>query len=93
MSYNETPNGYVEVKGVRYAYRVLGDDESEPPVVLLQHFTGTMDDWDPKLVEGLAKNRKVLVFDSAGVGRSKGTTPDSVAAMSSMPKRFSTHST
>jgi pimeloyl-ACP methyl ester carboxylesterase len=47
----------------------------------MQHFTGTIDGWDPLIVNGLAKNRLVIVFDNAGVARSGGTTPDNVAQM------------
>ena len=51
------------------------------PLVLMQHFTGTIDGWDPLIVNGLAKNRLVVVFDNAGVARSGGPTPDNVAQM------------
>ena len=51
------------------------------PLVLLQHFTGTLDGWDPLLVDGLARTRRVLPFDNVGVGSSSGTTPDNVAQM------------
>jgi pimeloyl-ACP methyl ester carboxylesterase len=47
----------------------------------MQHFTGTMDGWDPLVVNGLAKNRLVVVFDNAGVASSSGITPDNVAQM------------
>ena len=79
LRYNETPNQYVTIEGTRLAYRTLGTDTREPPLVLLQHFTGTMDDWDPEVVEGLARSRRVYVFDNAGVGASGGVTPDSIA--------------
>ena len=70
----------LEAGGIRYAYRRLGPTEGVP-LLLLQHFTGTMDMWDPDLVDGLASARPVILFDNAGVSRSSGTTPDSVAAM------------
>jgi pimeloyl-ACP methyl ester carboxylesterase len=79
--FTRTPNRYVEIKGVRYAYRTLGRSNNRTPLVLLQHFTGTMDDWDQALIEGLAKSRQVYVFDQAGVGASGGTTPDTIAPM------------
>lgn len=86
--YNETPNQYVLVDGVRFAYRTLGADTGEPPLVLLQHFTGTMDDWDPEVVEGLARGRRIYVFDNAGVGASEGATPDSLERMARDAERF-----
>ena len=79
--FTRTPNRYVEIKGVRYAYRTLGRSNNRTPLVLLQHFTGTMDDWDQALIEGLAKSRQVYVFDQAGIGASGGTTPDTIAPM------------
>jgi pimeloyl-ACP methyl ester carboxylesterase len=71
---------YVEAYRTQYAYRRLGPD-SGTPLVLLQHFTGTMDAWDPLVVNGLAADRPVIVFNNAGVGTSSGTTPDNVEQM------------
>lgn len=86
--YNETPNQYVAVNGKRIAYRTLGADAGGPPLVLLQHFTGTMDDWDPEVVEGLARGRRVYVFDNTGVGASEGVTPDSLERMAKDAEQF-----
>ena len=72
---------FVEVRGTKYAYRSVGNDVGNLPLIFLQHFTGTMDGWDPLVVNGLAKHRLVVVFDNAGVANSSGTTPDNVAQM------------
>lgn len=80
MTYMETPTEYVEVEGVRYAYRSLGNP-SGIPLVCLQHFTGTLDNWDPIIIDGLAKERKVVTIDNRGVGNSEGATPDNVLDM------------
>ncbi|MRW91471.1 alpha/beta fold hydrolase [Duganella sp. FT80W] len=72
---------YVDVSGVRTAYRRLGRAEGTP-LLLLQHFTGTMDNWDPAVVDALAARRPVILLDNAGVGASHGATPDNVDAMS-----------
>jgi pimeloyl-ACP methyl ester carboxylesterase len=74
------PTLYVDGGGIRFAYRRLGPADGIP-LVLLQHFSGNMDAWDPAVVNGLAIDRPVIVFDNAGVGRSTGQTPDSVEAM------------
>ncbi|ARO34351.1 alpha/beta hydrolase family protein (plasmid) [Rhizobium sp. NXC14] len=71
------PTRYVEAGGIRFAYRRLGPDTGTP-LILLQHFTGTMDAWDPAVVNALAADRTVVVFDNAGVGSSSGTVPDNV---------------
>jgi pimeloyl-ACP methyl ester carboxylesterase len=65
--------------GVDYAYRELGD--GAVPLVLLQHFRGNLDNWDPPLVDALATNRRIIVFDNVGVGGSSGVTPGTVAEM------------
>src|SRR4051812_307625 len=74
------PTRYVEGGGIRFAYRRLGP-ATGTPLVLLQHFSGNIDAWDPAVVNALAADRSVIVFDNAGVGRSTGQTPDNIAAM------------
>src|SRR6476661_4922924 len=64
---------------IEYAYRDLG--EGDVPLVLLQHFRGNLDNWDPALVDALAAERRVVTFDNAGVGATTGTTPNTVEAM------------
>jgi len=65
--------------GVDYAYRQVGEGTS--PLVLLQHFRGNLDNWDPALVDALARDRRVVTFDNAGVGGSTGTTPSTITQM------------
>jgi pimeloyl-ACP methyl ester carboxylesterase len=65
--------------GIDYAYRQVG--EGTPALVLLQHFRGNLDNWDPALVEALARDRRVVTFDNSGVGGSTGTTPSTIAQM------------
>ena len=80
QTYETTSTRFVEANSIRYAYRSFGK-ESGTPLVFLQHFRGTMDNWDPAVVNGLAKDRPVVLFDSAGIARSGGETPDNVAEM------------
>jgi hypothetical protein len=80
QTHETTPTRFVEADGIRYAYRSFGK-ESGVPLVFLQHFQGTMDNWDPAVVNGLAKDRPVVLFDNAGIARSGGETPDNVAEM------------
>jgi len=82
-----TQTGYVDAStqrvtagnGIEYAYRDLG--ESDVPLVLLQHFRGNLDNWDPALVDELAAERRVITFDNVGVGATTGTTPSTIEAM------------
>ena len=64
---------------IDYAYREIGN--GTPPLVLLQHFRGNLDNWDPALIDALAAGRRVVTFDNAGVGGSTGTTPSTVTQM------------
>jgi pimeloyl-ACP methyl ester carboxylesterase len=79
--YTKVPNQYIDVKGVKYAYRTIGTGE-DTPIVFFQHFLGTMDDWDSELIDSLAKTRRLIIFDNQGVAASNGKTPDSVKFMS-----------
>jgi pimeloyl-ACP methyl ester carboxylesterase len=81
------PTEFIEANGIRFAYRSFGD-KSGTPLVFLQHFSGTMDDWDPTVVNGLAKDRPVVVFDNTGVGKSSGKTPDNVLQMATDAVHF-----
>jgi pimeloyl-ACP methyl ester carboxylesterase len=66
--------------GVSYAYRATGDVDASP-LVLLQHFRGNLDNWDPALIDGLAGGRRVITFDNRGVAASSGATPSTIAQM------------
>jgi len=76
------PTQFVNAKGTRFAYRRFGADQGLP-LVFLQHFTGTMDFWDPSVIDGFAHERPVVLFDNVGVGGSSGPTPTTVRAMAS----------
>jgi pimeloyl-ACP methyl ester carboxylesterase len=79
-TYSSLPNKLVRaVNGIDYAYRDAG--EGPVPLVLLQHFRGNLDNWDPALVDALASTRRVVAFDNAGVGGSTGTTPHVIEQM------------
>src|SRR6266705_7054616 len=65
--------------GIEYAYRDVGD--GDVPLLLLQHFRGNLDNWDPALVDALAAGRRVVTFDNVGVGATTGRTPSTIEAM------------
>jgi pimeloyl-ACP methyl ester carboxylesterase len=83
----DAPTKYIDastqrVRGesaIEYAYRDLG--ESDVPLVLLQHFRGNLDNWDPALIDALAAGRRVVAFDNVGVAGTSGMTPSTVEAM------------
>ena len=65
--------------GINHAYREVG--EGTPPLVLLQHFRGNLDNWDPALIDTLASDRRIVTFDNVGVGGSTGATPSTFTEM------------
>jgi len=65
--------------GIEYAYRDLG--QGELPLVLLQHFRGNLDNWDPALIDALAARRRLVTFDNVGVAATTGRTPSTIEAM------------
>jgi pimeloyl-ACP methyl ester carboxylesterase len=81
------PTLYVEVNGIRFAYRRFGK-ESGVPLLFLQHFRGGMDHWDPALSDGFAQDRPVILFDNAGVAGSSGETPETFDAMGDHAAHF-----
>jgi len=81
------PTQFLQVRGYSYAYRRFGGG-SGLPLLFLQHFTGTLDNWDPAVTDPLASGRSVILFDNAGVGRSTGNVPDTIAGMTEHPMAF-----
>ena len=80
--YSELPNQLVSAaNGDDYACRDTGGGEGAVPLVLLQHFRGNLDNWDPALIDALAQTRRVVTFDNAGVGGSTGATADTIEQM------------
>jgi pimeloyl-ACP methyl ester carboxylesterase len=74
------PTQFVEADGIRFAYRRFGNPAGVP-LVFNQHFTGTMDHWDPAVTDGLAKDREVILFNNAGVSSSSGEVPATIGKM------------
>lgn len=89
LHYIEAATEYVAIDGILYAYRSVGE-RAGVPLVCLQHFTGTLDNWDPQVIDGLARNRQVISIDNAGIGSSGGTTPDNVQDMAQTVVRIIT---
>lgn len=79
-THDTAPTQYVEASGIRFAYRRFGKPGSVP-IVFNQHYTGTMDYWDPAVTDGLARTREVILFNNTGVSSSSGKTPSSFQEM------------
>ncbi|WEX05983.1 alpha/beta hydrolase [Rhodococcus sp. RCBS9] len=79
-SYAKAPTRTITAGGVTYAYRELGP-KGEIPVVFFVHLAANLDNWDPRIIDPIAKKRRVIAFDNRGVGASTGKVPDSIDAM------------
>ncbi|WP_405136570.1 alpha/beta fold hydrolase [Nocardia sp. NBC_01388] len=78
--WTDAPTRTIYVDGVPFAYRELGVDTGVP-VVFLHHLMAVLDDWDPRVIDGLAAHRRVITFDNRGVGASGGSVPFTVEEM------------
>lgn len=81
------PTRFVNAAGVRFAYRVIGQEDGIP-LIVLNGFRGAMDDWDPALIDIIATERKVVLFDGAGIGRSNGEAPSTIAGIAEIAAAF-----
>jgi pimeloyl-ACP methyl ester carboxylesterase len=79
-SFQNAPTHTVSAGGVDFAYRELGP-KTGVPVVFLTHLAAVLDNWDPRVVDGIATKHRVITFDNRGVGASTGSTPDTIQAM------------
>lgn len=80
-SYIDAPNLFIQQQnGKRYAYRELGEKKGTP-IILLTHLSANLDNWDPRVIDGLAKSHWVIAFDNTGVGLSNGEVPNNIPQM------------
>jgi pimeloyl-ACP methyl ester carboxylesterase len=79
-TWKETPTRTIDVGGVKFAYRELGTG-SDVPVVFLHHLTAVLDDWDPRIIDGIAAHHRVIAFDNRGVGGTGSSVPHTVEQM------------
>ncbi|WP_016882060.1 MULTISPECIES: alpha/beta fold hydrolase [unclassified Rhodococcus (in: high G+C Gram-positive bacteria)] len=79
-TWKDVPTSSINVDGVRYVYRELGTD-TDVPVVFLHHFTAVLDDWDPRVIDGIAAQHRVIAFDNRGVGGTGSKVPTDLEQM------------
>jgi pimeloyl-ACP methyl ester carboxylesterase len=79
-NHQTAPTQFIEANGIRFAYRRFGN-AAGVPLVFNQHFTGTMDHWDPAVTDGFARDREVILFNNAGVSSSSGEVPTRIEKM------------
>jgi pimeloyl-ACP methyl ester carboxylesterase len=86
-TYKDAPTQTINAAGVKFAYRQLGPDTGVP-VVFLTHLAAVLDNWDPRVVDGIAARHRVIIFNNRGVGASSGSTPTTVEEMARDAVRF-----
>jgi pimeloyl-ACP methyl ester carboxylesterase len=86
-THQTAPTQFVEANGIRFAYRRFGKARGVP-IVLNQHYVGSMDYWDPAVTDGLARDREVLLFNNAGVSSSSGEVPTTFEEMAANAVSF-----
>jgi pimeloyl-ACP methyl ester carboxylesterase len=79
-AYENAPTRTLDIGGATFAYRELGPNTAVP-VVFLHHLAAVLDNWDPRVVDGIAAKHRVITFDNRGVGASTGATPSTIEAM------------
>lgn len=80
VKWKDAPTRMINVSGVPFAYRALGPDIGVP-IIFLHHLMAVLDDWDPRVIDGIAAQHRVIAFDNRGVGASGGSVPDTIEEM------------
>src|SRR3954468_13005417 len=81
-SWENAPTRTLSAGGVEFAYRQLGASTGVP-LVFLAHLAAVLDNWDPRVVDGIAATHRIITFDNRGVGSSSGSTPTTIEEMAS----------
>lgn len=76
----DAANRIISVEGTRFAYRELGP-RGGVPLVLLNHWGAVLDNFDPRIVDGLAATHHVIAIDYRGIGLSGGSAPRTIDEM------------
>lgn len=81
VTWKNVPTQTITAGGVNFAYRELGQHHGATPVVFLTHLAAVLDNWDPRIIDGIAAKHHVIAFDSRGIGASSGSPSSSVEQM------------
>lgn len=81
MNFKNVKTQSINVGGTDFYYRKLGENNSGIPIIFLNHLSATMDDCDPRIMDGLASSHQIICFDNRGIGSTDGTTPKTVSEM------------
>lgn len=81
MNFKNVKTQSINIGGAEFFYRKLGENNPGIPIIFLNHLSATMDESDPRIMDGLATQHQIICFDNRGVGSTKGSTPLTVAEM------------
>jgi pimeloyl-ACP methyl ester carboxylesterase len=81
MNFKNVKTQSINVGGTEFYYRKRGENNQGIPIIFLNHLSATMDDCDPRIMDGLASDHQIICFDNRGVGSTGGTTPKTVSEM------------
>ena len=88
MTYQNVKTESIDINGTKFFYRKLGENNSGIPIIFLNHLAATMDNCDPRIMDGLATQHQIICFDNRGVGATKGKTPKTIAEMATDARAF-----
>ena len=81
MTYQNVKTDTANVNGIQYYYRELGNNNKGVPVIFLNHLGATLDNCDPRIMDGIATKHQIIAFDNRGVGATEGKTPVTISEM------------
>lgn len=81
ITWQNVPTQTITAGGVDFAYRELGKRHGGTPVVFLTHLAAVLDNWDPRVIDGIAARHHVIAFDNRGIGASSGSPSNSIEQM------------
>lgn len=81
MTFQNVKTDTIHVNGTKFYYRKLGNGNGNVPVVFLNHLGASLDNCDPRIMDGIASAHQLIAFDNRGVGATEGTTPLTIAEM------------
>lgn len=88
MTFQYAKTQTIKVGGTDFYYRELGESNDGVPVIFLNHLAATMDNCDPRIMDGIAKNHLLICFDNLGVGATRGKTPKTISEMAKDARAF-----
>ena len=80
-NWKNVPTQFISADGINFAYREYGQQNGGTPVIFLNHLAAVLDNWDPRMIDGIAAKHHVVVFDNRGVGASTGEPAKSIEQM------------